>query len=190
MAGIMSGMVIAFPGTETGSRRKARTKRAGSRTPRLEARVERISALLEELEDISSPSVELSTMLARARASMHQVEARLRGRARDLTATPAAADDEGEPQPDLAHEVLDRHFHSSHVLPTTVGPSAPKGLGDARGMEGRSRGECSVEPPETASDLRETARRIRELALVEAGDERRRLLAYASELDEAATSRD
>jgi hypothetical protein len=57
-------------------------------------------------------------------------------------------------------------------------------------MEGRSRGECSVEPPETASDLRETARRIRELALVEAGDERRRLLAYASELDEAATSRD
>ena len=112
----MSGIVIAFPGNWAGADRGPKVKkvRPGSRKrpPQIEARVERINVLLAELEELTPCSGEVSTALNRARVTISKVEERLAslGFARSA---PAAIEDEGDAQPHVDREVLERHFQTT-----------------------------------------------------------------------------
>lgn len=85
----MSAVVIAFPGNQTSARCGGKTKKSlhgSKRRPQLKMRVDRITALLDELEEI-------------ARGLEH-------------SALPPVIQDEGNPQPHVDREVLERFFHS------------------------------------------------------------------------------
>ena len=107
----MSGMVIAFPGHR--SKVPAHGKRRAPPTSpkqQLKARVERIAALLEELEKIQS--AEVSAILGQARSTFRKVEEKLAPRSLDHSARLPLIADESDSQPDIDHEVLERHFQS------------------------------------------------------------------------------
>jgi hypothetical protein len=116
----MSGIVIEFPGkwaiSGGGDETVATndTKQLpplGRKRPRLlKARVRRITALLAELDRISPPSAEISAMLTQARASICKVEERLAGCGLADAARAAVVEDEDDSQPDVDHDVLERHF--------------------------------------------------------------------------------
>src|SRR5262245_47928013 len=119
----MSGIVVEFPGKWTSAHRSGAVPDATNDTRRmppagrkrrklLKARVQRITALLAELECISPPSAEVSAMLTHARASISRVEKRLGGHGSVEAARPGAFDGEGDSQPHIDHDVLERHFHS------------------------------------------------------------------------------
>ena len=189
----MSGMVIAFPGIRVDAHGGPRTKRASSRSrklrPQIKARVERITALLAELEGIPSPSGEVVTMLTRARASMRKVEDRLRARSFGHPLPPPVVEDEGDPQPDVDREALERHFRPLDLPAMTEKRSGPGRRGSVPATSS-SRIGSTVELAESATDLRETARRIRTIASIETGEERSRLLAYADEVDRSAAAQE
>ena len=114
----MGGIVIQFPGKRPGARQGAEpiatndTRQMpplGRKPPRLlKVRVRRITALLAELDRISPPSAEISAMLTQARASICRVEER---RGRGLAdAGPAVVEVEGDSQPHVDRDVLERHF--------------------------------------------------------------------------------
>jgi len=113
----MGGIVIEFPGKRPGARQGAEpiatndTRQMpplGRKPPRLlKARVRRITALLAELDRISPPSAEISAMLTQARASICRVEERGRGL---VDAGPAVVEVEGDSQPHVDRDVLERHF--------------------------------------------------------------------------------
>ena len=115
----MGGTVIEFPGKWASAYRGAETNDTERMPPRgrkhrrlLRARVQRITALLAELELISPPSAEISAMLTQARASICKVEERLGGRGLADAARAAAVEVEGDAQPHVDHDVLERHFHA------------------------------------------------------------------------------
>jgi hypothetical protein len=104
----MSAYVIPFPGKWSSARSGAKTKkvRPGSRRrpPQVEAQVERITALLTELGDLSPPSADVSAVLTQAHATIKQVRERLALRGLPLL------EEEGDAQPHVDHEALERHF--------------------------------------------------------------------------------
>jgi hypothetical protein len=111
----MRGIVIEFSRYQAGEYRGVRTKRSAlrrqRRTPRLELQIGRITALLEELEGIAGHSSEVpSAMLARARAGVCKAEQRLG--LRDVAQpTPPILEEEGDPQPHVDREALERLYH-------------------------------------------------------------------------------
>jgi hypothetical protein len=102
----MNGVVIAFPGDWVGARRVA-----NGRSP-VEAQVERITALLDELEGVSLASADVSLMLTEARATICKMEERLASRGLNHATPSGVIEDEGDPQPHVDREVLERHFQS------------------------------------------------------------------------------
>jgi hypothetical protein len=117
----MGGIVIAFPGKWASAYRRAETNeasetqkmpaRSGKRPRLLKARVERVTALLAELERISPPLAEVSAMQTQVRASICKIEEKLGGRGLGDAAQVAAVEDDGDSQPHVDHDVLERHFH-------------------------------------------------------------------------------
>jgi hypothetical protein len=115
----MGGIVIEFPGKWAGACHRAEPIATndttempplGRKRPRLiKARVRRITALLAELDRISPPSAEISAMLTHARASIRRVEERLGGRGL-ADAGAAVVEVEGDSQPHVDRDVLERHF--------------------------------------------------------------------------------
>ena len=115
----MGGIVIEFPGKWAGACHRAEPIATndttgmpplGRKRPRLiKARVRRITALLAELDRISPPSAEISAMLTQARASICRVEERLGGRGL-ADAEAAVVEVEGDSQPHVDRDVLERHF--------------------------------------------------------------------------------
>lgn len=118
----MSGIVIEFPGIGASVNRVADARATtdtnqmpplGSRRRRLlEARVQRITALLAELGRLSPPSAESAAMLAQARATVGRIEERLGGRGSGDASRPVTIEDEGNSQPHVDHDAMERHFHS------------------------------------------------------------------------------
>jgi len=106
----MSAFVIPFPGKWSGTYDSAKTKqiRPGGRKrpPQIETRVGRITALLTDLEDLSPPSAEVSAVLRQARATIRQV------RQRWASSVALVVEDEGDSQPHIDREALERHFQS------------------------------------------------------------------------------
>ena len=84
----------------------------GSRQSRLEQQVARISALLEELEgiDLGSPDLPLS-VIAQAQADIRNARDILRSAPR-----PHYVQGEGDPQPCIDREVLERMYRSLDTL--------------------------------------------------------------------------
>ncbi len=77
--------------------------------------IERVTALLEEVEDISGRSSELGPAgLARAHAGTFKARQML-DLLRVAQSAPALAEDEGDPQPYVDWEVLERVFHSQDL---------------------------------------------------------------------------
>jgi hypothetical protein len=111
----MGGIVIAFPGVRASTRRIARKMslpRSPRQRPPLTVQIERITALLEELEDISAHASNLPpVMLARARDGICNAEQVL-GLRQVPDAVPPILEQEGDPQPHVDREVLERHFNS------------------------------------------------------------------------------
>jgi hypothetical protein len=111
----MGGIVIAFPGVRASTRRTARKmslSRSPSHRPRLTVQIERITALLEELEDMSAHASNLPpAMLARARDGICNAEQVL-GLRQVPDAVPPLLQQEGDPQPHVDREILERHFNS------------------------------------------------------------------------------
>ena len=112
----MGAVMIAFPGVR--ARRIARKMplpRSPRQRPPLTEQIERITALLdelvlEELEAITGHSREVpSAMLARARAVVCKAELKLGLRDVVQPATPIL-EGEGDPQPHVDREVLERLF--------------------------------------------------------------------------------
>jgi len=112
----MGGIVIAFPGVRASTRRigrKMSLPRSQRQRPPLKVQIERITALLKELEDISGHSSKLPpTMLARTRGSICKAERMLGLRDDVASAAPPILEQEGDPQPHVDREVLERHFNS------------------------------------------------------------------------------
>ena len=110
----MRGIVIEFPKHRGGESRGVGTKRSAlhrQRPPRLELQIGRINALLEELESITGYSSKVpSAMLARARAGC-KAEQKLGLRDAAEPATPII-EEEGDPQPHVDREALERLYHS------------------------------------------------------------------------------
>jgi hypothetical protein len=106
----MSAFVIPFPGKWAGTYTSAKTKkiRPGSRKrqPQIEAQVERITGLLSELEDLSPRSADVSAVLTQAHATIEQMRRRLVSRGVPLL------EDDGDAQPHVDREALERHFQS------------------------------------------------------------------------------
>ena len=112
----MRGTVIEFPKHRTGEHRSVGARKAPvrtqKRTPRLKLQIERITRLLEELEGIAGHSSTVPrAMLARARANICAAEQMpgLRGGAQSA---PPILEEEGDPQPHVDHEALERLFHA------------------------------------------------------------------------------
>jgi hypothetical protein len=112
----MGGIVIAFPGVRVSTRRIARKMslpRSGRQRLPLTVQIERIKGLLEELEDISAHASNLPpAMLARARDGICNAEQVL-GLRQVPDAVPPLLQQEGDPQPHVDCEVLERHFNSA-----------------------------------------------------------------------------
>ena len=112
----MGGVVIAFPGDWPRAHRAAKTKkvspRSRKRPPHIKAQVERITAILAELQGMSLESAEVSAMLAQTSATMCKVEERLVSRRLSHSAPPPVTEDQGDSQPHVDPEVLERHFYS------------------------------------------------------------------------------
>ena len=101
----MSGMVIDLRRLRgrgkynSKGRKKAPLEK--SRRHRLELQIARIVALLEELEQLSRHSTDLPlSTLARARACIRNVG--------EMPVRPSDVENEGEPQPEVNRELLDR----------------------------------------------------------------------------------
>ena len=111
----MGGIVIAFPGVRASGRRTAGTKSLPHRRrqrPQLKAQIERISALLEELNALSGASSKVPpAMLAQARDSICDAEQDL-GLRQVPAAAPPLLEQEGDPQPYVDREALERLYHS------------------------------------------------------------------------------
>ena len=112
----MRGIVIDFPKYRGGESRGVGTKKPvlhrQRRPPRLELQIGRINALLEELEGITGYSSKVpSAMLARARAGVCKAEQKLGLRDAAEPATPII-EKEGDPQPHVDREALERLYHS------------------------------------------------------------------------------
>jgi hypothetical protein len=111
---VMRGTVIEFPKHRTGEYRSkgARTSavRAQKRPPRLKLQIERITRLLKELEGMAGHSSKVPpAMLARASASIYTAEQMLG--LRDMAQSgPPILEEEGDPQPHVDHEALERLY--------------------------------------------------------------------------------
>jgi hypothetical protein len=106
--------VIAFPGDRSRAFRSADLTRSRQRgrkqRPQLKLQIGRITALLEELEGMTGhPSEVPSAMLAQARAVVCKAEQKLGLRDTAQPATPIL-EEEGDPQPHVDREVLERLF--------------------------------------------------------------------------------
>ena len=109
----MGGTVIAFPGGRASTHRSAGRKSLprGQRR-RLKMHIERITALLEELEDISRHSSKLPPAVrARTRTSIRKAERMLGVREDVAHAASPILEQEGDPQPHVEREVLERLFN-------------------------------------------------------------------------------
>jgi hypothetical protein len=110
----MSGTVIRFPGSRAEPGRSLSTPKPHRRdrklSPRARAQIERIADLLEEIEAMSDHSRDLlPAMQARVRDSIYQAAqfVELRDLARSA---PVSGEDEGDPQPHVDHEALERFY--------------------------------------------------------------------------------
>jgi len=109
----MGGIVIAFPGVRASSqRRKEYLPRRRSRRPQLKMQIERIAALLEELKSISDRSNQLPpAILASTRTSIRKAE-RILGLSDEVAqGRSPILEQEGDPQPHIDREVLERLFN-------------------------------------------------------------------------------
>jgi hypothetical protein len=106
----MTACVIPFPGKWPSAGDGAKTKkvRPGSRKrpSQVEAQVQCITALLTELKDLSPSSAVISAVLTQAHATIKQVRERLASRGVSLL------EDEGDAQPHIDRDALERHFQS------------------------------------------------------------------------------
>jgi len=113
---IMSGVVIAFPGSTANAHcaHKARKALRGSRkqSSQIKARVERIGLLLAELDNLLPLSSDLSAVLTHALATVSQVEERLGSTSPSHPAAGGNVEEERDSQPHVDREVLERHFQS------------------------------------------------------------------------------
>ncbi len=110
----MSGTIVPFPGSRADANRTFCTLRPHGRrlSSRVRAQIERIADLLEELEAISDHSSELSpAMQARVRNSISKAALIVQSCGQAKRA-PGVVEDEGDPQPHVDREVLERVFQS------------------------------------------------------------------------------
>jgi hypothetical protein len=115
----MNGTIIPFPSRADTNRTLStlRPPRRGRRlSSQVRAQVERIADLLEELEAISDHSSELSAMQARVRDSISKASLIVQPLGQAQRA-PAVVEDEGDPQPHVPREVLERVFQSREPHP-------------------------------------------------------------------------
>ena len=112
----MSGTVIRFPASRAEPGRTLSTPKPHRRdrklSPQARAQIERIADLLEEIEAMSDHSRDLlPAMQARVRNSIYQAAqfVELRDLARSA---PVRGEDEGDPQPHVDREVLERLFRT------------------------------------------------------------------------------
>jgi hypothetical protein len=109
--------VIAFPGDRARAFRSAdlakTRQRSRKQRPRLKPQIERINALLEELEGLTGHSSGTpSAMLTRARAIVCQAEQKLGPHDVGHSTLPSQVEADGDPQPHVEREVLDRLLYS------------------------------------------------------------------------------
>ena len=117
----MNGTIIPFPGSRADTNRTLSTlrpRRCGRRlSSQVRAQIERIADLLEELEAISGHSSELSpAMQARVRDSISKASLIVQPLGQAQRA-PGVVEDEGDPQPHVPREVLERVFQSREPHP-------------------------------------------------------------------------
>jgi hypothetical protein len=110
----MSGKIVRFPGSRADANctlSPVRPPRCGRRlSSQARAQIERIADLLEELEVITHHSRELSpAMQARVRDSISKAVLIVQPRGQAERA-PGVVEDEGDPQPHVPREVLERVF--------------------------------------------------------------------------------
>ena len=103
----MGGIVIAFPGPGTGTRRVRRSR--PKRSSQIMARVDRIALLLAELDNLVPLSAEVSAELTQALAIISEEKLTKRGSGHPAR---SAVDDDGDPQPHVDHDRLEGYFHS------------------------------------------------------------------------------
>ena len=112
----MRGTVIEFPKHRAGEYRSVGAikpaLRAQKRPPRLKLQIERITRLLEELEGIAGHSSKVPpAMLAQARANICAAE-QILGLRDVAQSAPPILEEEGDPQPHVDHEALERLYHA------------------------------------------------------------------------------
>ena len=105
----MSGIVIAFPGPGTGTRRVCRSRQ--KRSSQIMARVDRIALLLAELDNLVPLPAGVSAALTDALATISEGEEK-RGKRTSGHSAPATAEDDSDPQPHVNHDVLEGYFQS------------------------------------------------------------------------------
>ena len=112
----MSGKIVPFPGSRADANctlSPLRPPRSGRRlSSQVRVQIERMADLLEELEAISDHSSELSpAMQARVRDSISKAALIVQSCGQAKRA-PGVVEDEGDPQPHVDREVLERVFQS------------------------------------------------------------------------------
>ena len=111
----MGGVVIAFPiiGASNHSRAGKTSLPRGRKRPKLKLQFERITALLDELEDLTRSSRKLSPrMLTQARNRVFSARHVLELHDDVIRAAQLGLGPDGDPQPHVDPEALDRFFNS------------------------------------------------------------------------------
>jgi hypothetical protein len=109
----MTGEIIEFRRARL--YRKQAVPRGPAGQARLEQQIARISDLLEELEDLTRGAKGLpSPLLVQARASIEQAS-RMKSRVRFVVSAEPDENGEGDPQPDVDREILERMYRDLTV---------------------------------------------------------------------------
>jgi hypothetical protein len=106
----MTGIVIAFPKNRAGARAKNVHPSRRKQPSQIRVRVDRIALLLAELDNLVPLSGEVSAVLTQALATVSQMEEKLAERSWGPSAL--GAEEDGDSQPHVDPDVLERHFHS------------------------------------------------------------------------------
>jgi hypothetical protein len=107
----MSGKIVEFRIHHDLKRARLYREQAVPRGPAIQARLDRISNLLEELEDLTRGAKDLpAPLLVQARASIEKTSRIVKPGAQFAVSAGPEENDEGDPQPDVDREILERMY--------------------------------------------------------------------------------
>ena len=110
--GVMGTIVIAFPRLRSGKWAGDKSPLRGRKRPELKTQFDRIAALLDELECLTGGcGKQPPTMLTQARNSVLSARHALELRDDIIRAAPWDPEPDGDPQPHVDHEALERLFN-------------------------------------------------------------------------------